>query len=67
MDEERDARWQAIMEAQAEIADQPQSENPAGPARSRGRGSSKTVQFNEALSGLGSWSSVQHTGRRLSA
>ena len=67
MDEERDARWQAIMEAQAEIVDQQQSENPAGRARSRGRGSSKTVQFDEALSGLGSWSTVQHTERRLSA
>jgi hypothetical protein len=71
MDEERDARWQAILEAQAEIVDQPVSTGPAGGsagrARTRGRSSSKSIQFNEALSGLGSWSTVQHTERRLSA
>ena len=67
MDEERDARWQAILDVQAEIVDQPVSASPGERARSRGRASSKTIQFNEALSGLGSWSSVQPTERRLSA
>jgi hypothetical protein len=67
MDEERDARWQAIMEAQSEIVDEPAPVDSAQRGRSRGRGSSKSMRFNEALSGLGSWSTVQHTDRRLSA
>jgi len=66
-DEERDARWQSILEARAEIADDPVSLESARQRRARRGGSSKPVLFDEALSGLGSWSSVEHTSRRLSA
>jgi hypothetical protein len=66
-EEERNARWQAIMDAQAEIVSEPVPLRPARegePARTRDR---KSQQFNEALSGLGSWSSVEPSRRRLSA
>jgi hypothetical protein len=68
MDEERDARWQEIMDAQADFADQPAQmhavEQGSPPRRRVGR---KSEQFNEALSGLGSWSSLDEPRRRLSA
>ena len=66
-DEERDARWQAILDAQSEIIDEPTPLNPGRRSRSSGGSSSKSIRFNEALSGLGSWSSVEHTNRRMSA
>ncbi len=68
MDEERDARWQEIMDAQVDFADQPAQLHEVGqgspPRRRSGR---KSEQFNEALSGLGSWSSLDEPRRRLSA
>jgi hypothetical protein len=67
MHEERDARWQEIMEARVDFADEPAPLRPVGrngPERRRG---SKSEQFNEALSDLGSWSSVEQSRRRLSA
>jgi hypothetical protein len=69
MDEERDTRWQEIMDAQADFADQPAQLREAGldrPPRRR-RGDRKSEQFNEALSDLGSWSSLDEPRRRLSA
>jgi hypothetical protein len=66
-EEERDVRWQAIMEARAEIAEDPVPLHPDG-ARGAGRRSGrKSQRFNEALSDLGSWSSVEASRRRLSA
>lgn len=68
MDEERDARWQEIMDAQADFAVQPaqmhEVERGSPPRR---RGDRKSELFNEALSGLGSWSSLDEPRRRLSA
>lgn len=66
-DEDRDARWQAILEAQAEIIAEPVPLDSARSGRSNHRSSSKSARFDEALSGLGSWSSVQPTDRRMSA
>jgi len=68
MDEERDTRWQEIMDAQADFSDQPAPlravEQDSPPRR---RGDRKSEQFNEALSDLGSWSSLDEPRRRLSA
>jgi hypothetical protein len=69
MDEERDTRWQEIMDAQADFSDQPAQLHEVGqdsPQRRR-RGDRKSEQFNEALSDLGSWSSLDEPRRRLSA
>jgi hypothetical protein len=61
---DEDARWQAILEAQAEIVSQPV---PLHPAR-RGEGSRRTTRksrrFDDALSDLGSWSSIEGPRRR---
>jgi hypothetical protein len=64
--DERNARWQQILEARADFADQP-GLRPVGRNGGRGRGSRTAAQFNEALSGLGSWSSIQPRRRRMSA
>jgi hypothetical protein len=69
MDEEHDARWQDIMEAREDLADEPaplRAVGRDGEQRQR-RGSRKSAQFNEALSGLGSWSSLDQPRRRMSA
>jgi hypothetical protein len=69
VNEEHDARWQDIMEAREDFADEPaplRSVDREGTKRQR-RGSRKSAQFNEALSGLGSWSSLDQPRRRMSA
>jgi hypothetical protein len=67
MDEERDTRWQEIMDAQADFADQPAQLHEVGQGSPpRRRGGRKSEQFNEALSDLGSWSSLDEPRRRLS-
>lgn len=65
-EEERDARWQAIMEARAEVAEDPVPLHPSG-RRGASRRAGKSELFDEALSDLGSWSSVEASRRRLSA
>ncbi len=67
-DEERDARWQEIVEARSDFSeDQPAELRAVGGKGARRRTSSKSEQFNEALSGLTSWSTVEGSRRRLSA
>lgn len=66
-EEQRDERWQEILEAQADFVDQPEPLHVVGKDGARRRASSKSEQFNEALSALGSWSSVEQPRRRLSA
>ena len=67
-DEERDTRWQEIIDAQADFADQPAQLRAVGQeSPPRRRGDRKSEQFNEALSDLGSWSSLDEPRRRLSA
>ena len=70
-EEERDARWQEILAARADFAEADFAEEPARIPRGRSGASAregrKSQRFNEALSGLGSWSSVERPRRRLSA
>ena len=67
MNEEENARWQAILDAQAEIVSEPVPLHPSREGMS-GRGAGrKSQQFNEALSALGSWSSVERPRRGLQA
>jgi hypothetical protein len=69
MNEEHDARWLDIMEAREDFADEAAPLRPVsrdGVERQR-RGSRKSAQFNEALSGLGSWSTLDQPRRRMSA
>jgi hypothetical protein len=67
-DEERDTRWQEIIDAQADFADQPAQLRAVGhESPPRRRGDRKSQQFNEALSDLGSWSSLDEPRRRMSA
>jgi hypothetical protein len=67
-DEERDARWQDIVDARIDFADgEPTELRAVGGNGARRRTSSKSEQFNEALSGLTSWSTVESSRRRLSA
>ena len=68
-EEQQDARWQDIMEAREDFADEPAPLRPVGrdgEERPR-RGSRKSAQFNEALSDLGSWSTLDQPRRRMSA
>ena len=64
---DQDARWQAILEAQAEIVSQPVPLHPARRAEGTRRPTRKSQQFDDALSDLGSWSSVETPRRRMSA
>jgi hypothetical protein len=66
-DEERDARWQDIVDARIDFSDEPAQLQAVDGKRTRRRTSSKSEQFNEALSGLTSWSTVEPSRRRLSA
>jgi hypothetical protein len=66
-DEERDARWQEIVDARVDFADESGELRAVGGNETRRRTSSKSEQFNEALSGLTSWSTVEGSRRRLSA
>ena len=66
-DEERDARWQEIVDARIDFTDESATLRAVGGKGARRRASSKSEQFNEALSGLGSWSTVEGGRRRLSA
>lgn len=66
-EEEQDARWQEILDARADLADEPVPLRGVGRDGEPRRGSRKSAQFNEALSGLGSWSSVDQPRRRMSA
>jgi hypothetical protein len=67
-EEEKDARWQEIVDARVDFGDEsaPQLRAVGSDAPPR-RASSKSEQFNEALSGLGSWSTVESPRRRMSA
>jgi hypothetical protein len=67
MNEEENARWQAILDAQAEIVSQPAPLHLSREGRSGRSAERKSQQFNEALSGLGSWSSVERPRRGLQA
>jgi hypothetical protein len=80
MNEEHDTRWQEILDARGDLDDEPAPIRPdlddePAPIRPVGRdgdqrqrrGSRKSAQFNEALSDLGSWSSVDQPRRRMSA
>jgi hypothetical protein len=66
-DEERDARWQDIVDARIDFSDESGQLQAVDGKRTRRRTSSKSEQFNEALSGLTSWSTVESSRRRLSA
>ena len=72
-EEEQDARWQEILEARADFAgptefsDQPLPLRQVGSDAAPRRGSRKSARFDEALSDLGSWSSIDAPRRRLSA
>ena len=68
-DDERDARWQEILDAQADFVDEPAPLRPVrdGDAPRRPRRDRKSQRFDEALSGLGSWSTLEGSRRRLSA
>jgi hypothetical protein len=66
-DEERDARWQDIVDARIDFSDESAQLQAVDGKRTRRRTSSKSEQFNEALSGLTSWSTVEPSRRRLSA
>jgi hypothetical protein len=67
-EEEKDARWQEIIDARVDFgegsAPQLRAVGSSTPPR---RASSKSEQFNEALSGLTSWSTVESSRRRMSA
>jgi hypothetical protein len=67
-EEEKDARWQEIIDARVDFGEEsaPQLRAVGSSAQPR-RASSKSEQFNEALSGLGSWSTVESSRRRMSA
>jgi hypothetical protein len=70
MSEEQDARWQQIIDARADLGDESDSVVPLHAPGREGRArhrSSKTAEFDEALSGFSSWSSVEPRRRRLSA
>lgn len=64
---DEDARWQEILDAQAEIVGEPVPLRPARLGETPRRAGRKSEEFNEALSDLGSWSSVDQPRRRLSA
>jgi hypothetical protein len=67
-EEEKDARWQEIVDARVDFGDESAPELRAvGSSAPPRRASSKTEQFNEALSGLTSWSTVESSRRRMSA
>lgn len=67
-EEEKDARWQEIIDARQDFGDEPVPHLRAvGSSGTSRRTSSKTEQFNEALSGLTSWSTVESSRRRMSA
>jgi hypothetical protein len=65
-DEERDARWQEIMDAQTDFVEEPTQLDRARRTREHAR-DSKAQQFDEALSGFSGWSSAEPRRRRLSA
>ncbi len=79
MSEEQDARWQQIVDARVDFGDEAPGSRPApydddvvpirAAERSRASRSSarKAAQFNEALSGFSTWSSVEPRRRRMSA
>jgi hypothetical protein len=70
MSEEQDARWRQIIDARADFGDETDAVIPlhdAGRQDTPRRRSSKTAEFDEALSGFSSWSSVEPRRRRLSA
>jgi hypothetical protein len=66
---DRDARWQALLAAQAEVAqDDGQATGASGRGTSRRRHPSRrAARFDEALSGWAGWSEVEAPDRRLSA
>jgi hypothetical protein len=66
-EDEQNARWQKILDAQAEIVGEPVPLHPAREDRSGRTPGRKSQQFNEALADLSSWSSVERPRRRLSA
>ena len=66
-EEEKDARWQEIIDARIDFADEPAPLRAVAPDGTRRRASSKSEEFNEALSSLGSWSTVEQPRRRMSA
>jgi hypothetical protein len=71
MSEDQDARWQQIIDARVDFGDEGTSDDvvPLRPAEGRParRADRKAAQFDEALSGFSSWSSVERPRRRLSA
>jgi hypothetical protein len=69
LSEQEDARWQDIMEARVDFDDEPVPLRPVGRDGTprRRSGSRKSAMFNDALSDLGSWSSVEGSRRRMSA
>jgi hypothetical protein len=69
LSEQEDARWQDIMEARVDFDDDPVPLRSVGGNEVRRQRSSsrKSARFNEALSDLGSWSSVESSRRRMSA
>ena len=67
-EEEKDARWQEIVDARVDFGDESAPELRAvGSSAPPRRASSKSEEFNEALSDLGSWSTVESSRRRMSA
>jgi hypothetical protein len=70
MSEDQDARWQQIIDARVDFGDGV-SDDDVVPLRAgeqkRSRSDRKAAQFDEALSGFSSWSSVERPRRRLSA
>jgi hypothetical protein len=67
-EEEKDARWQEIVDARVDFGDESAPELRAvGSSATPRRASSKSEEFNEALSDLGSWSTVESSRRRMSA
>ena len=73
MSEEQDARWQQIVDARVDFGDETPLDDDAVPLRAAERSresrssARKAAQFNEALLGFSSWSSVEPRRRRLSA
>lgn len=72
MSEEQDARWQQIVDARVDFGDEAPGDGViplrAGERSRESRSSDrKAAQFNEALSGFSSWSSVEPRRRRMSA
>ena len=68
MDEERDTRWQEIMDAQADFGEQPAQLREVGQDNApRRRMARKSQEFDQALSDLGSWSTLDQPRRRMSA